>query len=215
TETMNSGGYTYLKLKHGAEEIWAAALEFPAAVGERLTVPLESPMSDFSSRTLNRRFPLIYFVSRVARDGETLPASATGTGEAGMAASHDMSPGGAPAEGTTTRPVPPIDPPPGGFAIAEVWAKRQALGGTQVTVRGSVVKVNNGILGHNWLHLQDGSGSERDHTHDLAVTTDAAVKVGDVVTATGILTLDKDFGAGYTYEAILESATIVVAQPAH
>jgi len=210
-ETMNSGGYTYLRLEEGGRSVWAAAMEFPVKAGERLTVPLESPMAEFTSKTLNRTFPVIYFVSRVARDGESLPASA---GAPDMAASHG-SLGGAPEGGAAATPVEPIAPPTGGLSIADVWAKRQALGGTRVAVRGKVVKVNNGILGRNWLHLQDGSGEGSAGTNDITVTTDATVQVGDVVTATGILVLDKDFGAGYAYDAIIEGATVVVAQAAH
>ena len=212
-ETMNSGGYTYLRLEDGGRTVWAAAMELPVTTGERLTVPLESPMTDFTSKTLNRTFPLIYFVSRVARDGEALSAP-SGPGAPGLAASHGAAPS-APERDVATAQVEPMAPPAGGLAIADLWAKRQALAGTQVTVRGKVVKVNNGILGRNWIHLQDGSGSASDGTHDLTVTTDATVKLGDVVTASGTLVLDKDFGAGYAYDAILEGATVVVAQPAH
>jgi hypothetical protein len=211
-ETMDSGGYTYVRLEEGGKSVWAAAMEFPVKTGERLTVPLESPMADFTSRTLNRTFPVIYFVSRVARDGESLPASA---GAPGMAASHGASPGGAPEGGAAAMPLGPIAPPAGGLSIADVWAKRQTLGGTRVSVRGKVVKVNNGILGRNWLHLQDGSGEGSAGTNDITVTTDAIVQLGEVVTATGTLVLDKDFGAGYAYDVLLEGATVVVAQAAH
>jgi hypothetical protein len=79
-----------------------------------------------------------------------------------------------------------------------------------VTVRGTVVKFNGGILGHNWVHIQDGSGKAEDGTHDLTLTCDAAVKPGDVITATGVLAVDKDFTAGYVYPVILEGAKIVV-----
>jgi len=34
------------------------------------------------------------------------------------------------------------------------------------------------------------------------------VKTGDIVTVSGVLTTDKDFGAGYAYEAIVEKADI-------
>jgi hypothetical protein len=150
-------------------------------------------MAEFTSRTPNRT-PGDLFVSRVARDGESLPASA---GAPGMATSHGASPGRAPESGAAATPVAPIAPPAGGLSIADVWAKRQALGGTRVSVRGKVVKVNNGILGRNWLHLQDGSGEGSAGTNDITVTTDAIVQLGDVVTVTGTLVLDKDFGAGY------------------
>ncbi len=123
-------------------------------------------------------------------------------------ASHGA-PAAAPAPQTAAAvAVPPNAAPAGGLTIAEAWAKRESLSGKTVTVRGTVVKVNNGILGFNWLHVQDGSGKASDGTNDLTVTTDAVVKVGDVVTVTGTLAVKKDFGAGYAYEAILEKATI-------
>ena len=70
------------------------------------------------------------------------------------------------------------------------------------------MKVNTGILDRNWIHLQDGSGSAADGTNDLTVTTDADVKIGDVVTVTGVLAVGKDFGSGYAYDAILENAKL-------
>jgi hypothetical protein len=95
------------------------------------------------------------------------------------------------------------------MTVAEVWAKRASLGGKPVTVRGKVVKFNGGIMGRNWLHIQDGSGKAEDGTHDLTMTSDAVAKVGDVVTLTGTVAVDKDFGAGYSYAVIVEGATIV------
>jgi hypothetical protein len=95
------------------------------------------------------------------------------------------------------------------MSIADVWAQRKALDGKDVTVRGKAVKVNNQILGRNWIHLQDGSGSAADRTHDLTITTDAAVKVGDIITVTGVLAIGRDIGAGYAYDAIVEKARVV------
>lgn len=211
-ETMNAGGYSYLKLQDGSKSVWAAALEFPIKTGERATVRLESPMTGFTSKTLNRTFPVIYFVSDVTRDGRSLlgAGAASASSAPALAASH-----GAPSSGAPAGQVEKVAPPAGGLAIADVWAKRKTLGGTRVTVSGKVVKVNNGILGRNWIHLQDGSGSESAHNNDLTVTTSTEVKMGDVVTATGTLGLDKDFGAGYVYDAIIEGATVTVAKSAY
>ena len=77
-----------------------------------------------------------------------------------------------------------------------------------VTVRGTVVKFNGGIMDRNWLHIQDGSGTSDAHNDDLTVTTDVSAKVGDVVTLSGSLGTNRDFGAGYAYDAILEKAVI-------
>ena len=95
------------------------------------------------------------------------------------------------------------------MTIAEIWAGKSRLADSTVTVRGQVVKFNGGILGTNWIHLQDGSGDPAAGTHDITVTTPANVAVGDVVTATGTLALDQDFGAGYTYPALIKDAAVV------
>jgi hypothetical protein len=200
-ETMNSGGYTYARLQvAGKNEVWIAAREFPTKAGDQLSVTLDMPMENFESKTLHRTFPVVYFVAGVMRDGQRVDPSSGGAEGAnpGMMTSH------APASVPTT--VEPIAAPAGGMSIADVWAKRESLAGRSVTVRGKVVKVNNGIMGRNWVHLQDGSGSAKDQTNDLTITTDTEVAVGDVVTFSGVLAVDKDFTAGYKYGAILESA---------
>jgi hypothetical protein len=193
---MTSGGYTYVRLHTDKDDVWFAASEFAVKIGERLTVPLEMPMQDFHSKTLNRDFPLIYFASQVAREG--LPLS---TPSGAAAARGSLQP-------TASAQVDPVPPAPGGLAVADVWSKRKSLAGKQVIVRGKVVKVNLAIMGRNWIHLQDGSGSAADGTNDLTVTTETEVKLGDIVTASGLLATGKDFGAGYAYEAILEQATV-------
>ena len=71
---MDSGGYTYVRLKTSTDEVWLAATDLKTKAGDRLTVGLDVPMQNFHSKTLNRDFPLIYFVSRVAREGESLEA---------------------------------------------------------------------------------------------------------------------------------------------
>ena len=86
---------------------------------------------------------------------------------------------------------------------------RTEMRGESVTVRGQVVKVNNGIMGRNWLHLRDGSGDAAEGTHDLTVTSDETAAIGDVVTVTGTVAVDKDFGAGYRYDLIVEDAALV------
>ena len=92
--------------------------------------------------------------------------------------------------------------------MAEIIAGRKDLAGEQVMVRGKVVKFLPQIMGKNWLHLQDGSGSEG--TNDLTVTTMTTVKVGDLVLVSGVVSIDRDFGYGYEYEVLLENAKVTV-----
>ena len=59
------------------------------------------------------------------------------------------------------------------------------------------------IMNRNWLHIRDGSGKNL----DLTVTTTEHIPLGAIVTLQGVIALDKDFGAGYRYDVILEGAT--------
>ena len=98
----------------------------------------------------------------------------------------------------------------GGKTVAELYAEKDALAGTKVTVRGKVVKSNVGIMGKDWLHVRDGSGAEG--TNDLTLTTTSSPlpNVGDMVLVTGTVVLDKDFGMGYVYPVMLEETEVTV-----
>lgn len=210
-ETMDAASYTYVRVRSDDGDIWAAARQFPVKVGDRVVVPLEMPMKDFHSQSLNRDFPLIYFVSNITPEGQAAsapPSSAPGMPP--MMSSHGSQ---APAAQAPSEAIGPMPPPAGGTTIADLWANRKALAGKTVTVHGRVVKFNGGILGRNWLHLQDGTGKAADNSNDITVTTseDAVVNVGDTIAVTGTVVLDKDIGAGYAYAAVIENARVVAA----
>lgn len=210
TETMNSGGYTYARLQTGSKDSWIATSELPVKTGDRISAAINMPMENFNSKTLNRSFPLIYFVTDVTRNGQSVAASTGPAGAPALAGSHEPTQASA-----APQIVEPITPAPGGITIADLWARRKALSGKVVVVRGKVVKVNNAIMGSNWFHLQDGSGTAKDGTNDLTVTTAATVNVGDIVTISGTLATDKDFGSGYAYDAIVENATVTRSKAAN
>ncbi len=200
-ETMNAGNYTYVRVKTDNGEIWAAATGFDVAVGDNVVVPLQMPMQDFYSDSLDRTFPVIYFTSQILRAGDDA-ADAMPSGHPPVTGAATSSQGSS----TLTTPIEPVD---GGVTVSRIWAETAGLAGTEVTVRGQVVKFNGGILGTNWIHLQDGTGSADDGTHDITVTTDAGASVGDVIIVKGTLVTDKDFGAGYTYAVMIENAEVV------
>jgi hypothetical protein len=62
-ETMNSGGYTYALIDTGTKKVWAAAPGTQVAVGDKASFTSGALMKGFHSRTLNRSFDEIYFVS--------------------------------------------------------------------------------------------------------------------------------------------------------
>ena len=202
-ETMDAGQYTYVKLNTSSGDVWAAALKFDVKVGDRVVVTPETPMRNFHSQTLNRDFPLIYFSSSIRKAGEPARGQAP-AGAIAMAPSH----GSAGAPPAPQGVIEPIAQPAGATSVADVWAQRKARAGKTVTVRGQVVKYHGAIMGRNWLHIQDGSGKAAEGTNDLTITSAQETKVGDVVTVTGTVAIDKDFTAGYAYAVMLENARI-------
>ena len=95
-----------------------------------------------------------------------------------------------------------------GKTVAEVVAGKDELKGRSVTIHGKVVKASTAILGKNWIHLQDGSGSPDKATHDIVVTTTDTVVVGDVVNASGKVQTNVDLGSGYKYAVLIEGAKV-------
>ncbi len=90
--------------------------------------------------------------------------------------------------------------------VAALYQEKTALAGQLVRVQGKVVKANNNIMGRNFLHIQDGTGGTG--SNDLTVTSKQTAKVGDQVTVTGRVAVDKNFGSGYAYPLLVEEARI-------
>jgi hypothetical protein len=163
-------------------------------MGQQVAVQGPVTMTDFESPTLKRTFPTIEFGT--LDDG--------GVGAREMAAAHSGAAASAKVEaGEVVKATGPD-----ARTVVEVVTHRAQLAGKTVAVRGKVVKYSEGIMGRNWLHLRDGSGSAADKSNDLLVTTQQAAAVGDVVLARGTVRIDENFGAGYVYEVLVEGATL-------
>ena len=92
--------------------------------------------------------------------------------------------------------------------VASINQDKASLGGKTVAVQGKVVKVNNAIMGRNFVHVQDGTGDAAKGTNNLIVTSKQTAAVGDQVTISGVVVLNRDFGAGYSYPLLIEDASI-------
>ena len=191
-ETMNAASYTYLRLETPLGEVWAAVPEATVAVGQTVTLQSPMPMKNFSSRTLQRTFDTILFATLAGEAGATPAAAPVAAAPSAPQAAVAVSK----AEGADAR------------TVAEVWAQKAALKDKKVVIHAQVVKATNGVMGKNWLHLRDGTGAEATKDHDLTVTSASTAEVGDVVTVSGVVHTDKDFGAGYAYGVIVEDATV-------
>lgn len=90
--------------------------------------------------------------------------------------------------------------------VAALHQNKAALAGKTVSAQGKVVKVNNGIMGRNFVHVQDGTGDA--NSNNLIVTSKQTANVGDQVTVSGVVVVNREFGAGYSYPLLLEDASI-------
>ena len=198
-ETMNAGGYTYVLVEeNGGKKSWAAAPEFKVAVGDSVTLPPNAmPMEKYESKSLKRTFDVVYFVDSVRVNGVGVAPAA---------------PNAAQVEGHPQVAVQPAQNISGvakaDKSVAEVFAEKGTLAGKTIKVRGKVVKFSPGIMGKNWIHLQDGTGAAG--SNDLTVTTNDMVKQGDTIVASGVVVADKDFGYGYKYPVMIEDAAVKV-----
>jgi hypothetical protein len=90
--------------------------------------------------------------------------------------------------------------------VAALNLNKATLSGQKITAQGKVVKVNNGIMGRNFVHIQDGTGDAS--SNNLIVTSKQTANVGEQVVISGVVVLNRDFGSGYSYPLLIEEASI-------
>ncbi|NVK28068.1 MAG: SH3-like domain-containing protein [Flavobacteriia bacterium] len=186
-EVLNASRYDYLKVAESSgKEYWLAARSGDFQVGTEYHYHDGLYKTNYYSTEFDRTFEEIYLVSGIH------PVNGT--------ENHEM-----PANHPPVKVNTPIEQPEGSTEIAEVVRNAESLAGKEVQVTGKVTKVNPHIMSRNWVHLQDGSMD----SYDFVVTTSEDIPVGHTVTLKGVLSIDKDFGAGYTYDIILENASLV------
>lgn len=231
-ETMNAAGYTYMNVDTGKEKHWVAIPETEIKNGEEVTYLQGMVMSNFKSKSLDRTFSTIIFSpglegKMVASPHGTLTPKATkpetpspdNSFAAAVQAEGGATPMAQPEEvvsgGSSGATVPLTDVKvekvagENGVTVEEVFKNKEDLNGKIVRIRGKVVKYNPNIMGKNWIHIQDGTGNPMENTHDLVVTTTEQLSSEDIIVVEGKITANKDFGAGYSYSAIVEEAKLI------
>jgi len=188
-EKIDAGTYTYLKVNEKSKSYWIAVNKMDVNPGEYVIFSKSMEMKNFKSESLDRTFESILFVDDAAKseNEETLKSP-----HQNIASNKDVS--------------VKVDPVKDGYTIEQIYDKKSSLESKTIKVRGKVVKVNENIMGTNWIHIQDGTGKEG--THDLLVTSNESVKVGATIVAEGKVIKDKDFGSGYFYNVLLENSKI-------
>ncbi|HEY5510446.1 MAG TPA: hypothetical protein VIK10_05385 [Prolixibacteraceae bacterium] len=192
-DVIQTSGYTYLLLKEGDKENWAAVSRFEAEKGKTYYYNQSMEMSNFKSKELNRTFESILFIQDFSDQPikpKPLPALTT-KGRQNMEQVGGIK----------------VEPISGGQKLSDIFANPSNYNGKKVKVSGQVIKFSPEIMQKNWVHLQD--GTEANGSFDLTVTTLDTVVAGSTVSFEGVVTLNKDFGYGYKYDVILEEAKVL------
>lgn len=192
-EVLDTEKYTYLRVTEKEEEFWIAIPKSEVEVGNTYYYSGGLMKKNFLSREYNRVFETLYLVSGISDEP---------MGSGGSAVEEALS--NLEAENAVLDGPVNVEPAKGAIKISELMANLKKYEGKVVKITGKCVKVNPMIMGRNWVHLQDGSAGNP----DLTVTTDQVVPLGSIVTLKGAIALDKDFGAGYRYDVIMEGAVV-------
>lgn len=196
-EVKDVESYTYLRLGTRDGDTWAAVGKAPVKKGDTVSIENVTVMHNFESKTLKKTFPTILFGNLAGTAGTAPAAKFMGLAYPVFSKKPDTADAKvAKAGGANAK------------TVVEIMSKGSELKGKTVLVRGKVVKYNPGIMGRNWIHLRDGSGSAADNTNDILVTSQNKASIGDIVTAKGIVHTDMDFGSGYSYKVLIEDATL-------
>jgi hypothetical protein len=197
-EVLQVTQYTYMRVNENGQEFWIAGPKANIEKGTVVYFGATMEMKNFKSTDLNRVFDSVLFVQDVSTS-PIAPGSASPHGDA-AAPSGGQKP-------VMEKAGVAVVKAQGGISIAELYSNLAKYGGKSVKVRGKILKLNTGIMGKNWAHIQD--GTDYKGNFDLTVTTLSDVKVGDDVTFEGKISLNKDFGYGYSYPVLMEDARSV------
>jgi len=191
-EEMPTSKYVYLRVKNlkSNEEYWIATGLMDVEIGGIYYYKNGLLKTNFESKEYNRVFDQMYLVKTlVPANHSTQQATKT-----------------APAESASnTTEVKDITLAKGSVSIADLVKNASAYANKEVQVTGTCTKINPNIMNRNWVHLKDNSNTD----YDFVITTDQMIPEGHTVTMKGTVAVNKDFGAGYKYEIILENCTII------
>lgn len=207
-ETMDGGGYTYILLGTKDDKKWVAVPEMYIKVGDQIELDAGVQMGSFTSKQLGKTFDNIIFSGGPTAkfNDQRMKDAHSGSGVVTTETKKEGEPKkeGKAVDGLKVEKATGAN----AYTVAEIYGKKESLNDKVISVRGQVVKASTSIMDRNWIHLQDGSGTIVKRNNNLVVTTKDKAAVGDIVTATGTFHANKDFGAGYKYDAILEDAKL-------
>ncbi|WBX72790.1 hypothetical protein PG913_07690 [Tenacibaculum pacificus] len=193
-EKIPAGGYIYLKVLENDKKYWIAVPGRQIKIGATYYYDEGMEMKNFESKILKRTFDTVIFAQGV-RDEENKTKNKINNRTVKKNINKRKT------------KVVNIEKAINGIRISELFENPKVYQNKEVIIKGEVVKVNNGIMGVNFIHLQDGTTGNGEY--DITITTNEKVKVGDIITIKGTVILNKDFGAGYLFDVLIEKVSVL------
>ena len=196
-EVLPTARYVYLRVKEGDKEFWIATRKAEINRGEIYLYRGGLLKTNFESKEYDRIFDEIYLVSNLVSEDHSQHETASA---AGSTAKKEI----VVKEDIPTHTEKAIVHK-GTIKISDLVSDPKKYEGHTVQLSGKCVKVNPNIMNLNWIHLQDGSKDD----FDMVITSNTFVPEGKLITIRAVVSLNRDFGAGYKYDLILENGTLV------
>jgi hypothetical protein len=197
-EVIQGNSYTYIKAKENMAEKWMAVSKQEVQTGTVYYYDEALPMNNFHSKEIDRTFEEIFFVNSVSTTPIAQAQMKPLDGHMGKVDNQQNS-------------AITLEKQAGEITVAQIFANRSEYSAKEVEIRGIVVKINEQVMGKNWIHIQDGTSDNGNF--DLTATSTDLPNLNDEITIKGKIILNKDFGYGYTYEVIMEDAKVVSVKP--
>lgn len=197
---QNIGKYTYLQVKE-RDRSFCVAIPLNSEIKKGNTYYYKGGliMANPEKLKFNEKYETVFIVA-------TLSENPLAANSPWMAPGAENSPPGAGLDGEIKEVK--IEPAPGVVKLSELITNSARYDGKTIKVQGQCVKLNRMIMNKNWLHIQDHSVNPQGEKYDLTITTTEEVQLGAVVLFEGKIATNKDFGAGYKYQIILEDAKL-------
>ena len=194
-EVLNTEKYSYLRVSEDGTDFWIAISKRDITLGDTYRYTGGLLKKNFFSREFNRVFETVYLVSNIWKKSDLNRNAGT---------EKSLNHGPHSGQALPNLEVKKIEPSAGAITLSKLFSNEVDYAGKVIKITGKCVKINPMIMNRNWLHIQDGSGAGL----DLTVTTKEVVRLGEIVSLEGTIALDKDFGAGYRYDIIMEEAVL-------
>ncbi|MBT8308445.1 MAG: hypothetical protein KJN85_16010 [Maribacter sp.] len=196
-EILPATRYVYLNVSEGNSKFWIATRKQEIKKGETYFYRGGLLKTNFESKEYDKVFDTIYLVSNLVSQDHSMQTDNLNTSV------QKRNPISQKEEIPTH--TDKIVEHKGSIKIAELIKDPKKYEGHTIQLSGKCVKVNPNIMERNWIHLQDGSKDD----FDLVITTNTFIPEGTEITIRGTVVLNKDFGAGYKYDLIVENGILV------